>query len=104
MSDDKLVRISADLHYRVSIAAATERMTIKDVVEEAVEQWLEAEGPRESAVMAKGKHKSGQGQVVMKEGDRGYIVTVNKEGLPPHYSKEHPSEQEARKDFNRLSK
>ena len=50
------------------------------------------------------EHKSGNGTVVMKEGDRGYIVTVNKGGLPPHYSKEHATYQVAAEDFERLAK
>ena len=50
------------------------------------------------------EHKSGNGTVVMKEGDRGYIVTVNREQMPPHYSKPHDSFQEAAADFERLAK
>ena len=49
------------------------------------------------------EHKSGNGTVVLKEGDRGYIVTVHKEALPPHYSKEHKTYSEAAKNFRRLA-
>ena len=50
------------------------------------------------------EHKSGNGTVVMKEGDTGYIVTVHKQALPPHYSKEYATYQEAAKDFERMAK
>jgi excisionase family DNA binding protein len=74
----------------------------------AIERYLEtyqarAERPKE-ATMEIATHKSGEGTVVMKEGDTGYIVTVNKEAMPPHYSKEHATYQEAAAGFERLTK
>jgi hypothetical protein len=49
-------------------------------------------------------HKSGEGTVVLKEGGRGYIVTVHREALPPHYSKEFDTRGEAEQRFAELTK
>jgi len=59
--------------------------------------------PKEKA-MEVAQNKSGNGLVVLKEGDLGYIVTVSKGAMPPHYSKEHATYQEAAADFARLAR
>jgi hypothetical protein len=43
------------------------------------------------------------GTVVLKEHDYGYLVTVHKEALPPHYSKFHSKLADAEADFERLA-
>lgn len=68
----------------------------------AVDRLYRAERPK-GATMQEATHKSGTGTVVLKEGDMGYIVTVRKEGLPPHYSQEHATLAEAEAEFERLT-
>jgi len=49
-------------------------------------------------------HKSGEGTVAMTEGDLGYIVTVHKEALPPHYTEEFDTRGQAEERFAELTK
>jgi excisionase family DNA binding protein len=49
------------------------------------------------------QHKSGSGVVTAKECGDGFLVTVNKEQLPPHYSQTHATEDDALADFDRLA-
>jgi len=49
-------------------------------------------------------HKSGNGTVVVKETDGGYVVTVHKQALPPHYRKVFATKAAAKAHFKRLSR
>lgn len=100
----KSVRISDNAYGKVQElkdAAGYESLT--NALEAAVTRLYQAEMPKERT-METARHKSGNGTVALKESNRGYIVTVNKEAMPPHYSKEHATHQEAAADFERLTK
>jgi len=55
-------------------------------------------------VQIQSQDRSGESLVVLKEGDRGYIVTVHKGRFPAHYSKEFDNYEGALSDFNRLAR
>jgi hypothetical protein len=94
---DKQVRIQENLHRELSIEAAKRSTSIKSLVGKAVKNYL-----REGALQA--EHKSGTATVVLKEGDRGYLVTVHKGQMPPHYSEEFTTHEEAKQKFDSLTK
>jgi len=50
------------------------------------------------------QHKNGEGTVVLKEGNTGYIVTVHREALPPHYSREFDTRGQAEDRFAELTR
>jgi predicted transcriptional regulator len=94
----KQVRIQSDLHQKLNIEAAKRGTSMKSLVEKAVKNYLQ------DGVMLQAEHKSGTATVVLKEGDRGYLVTVHKEQMPPHYSEEFTTHEEAKQKFDSLTK
>lgn len=54
-------------------------------------------------IIKQATHKSGEGTVSLREADLGWIVTVHKEALPPHYSQEFGDFIDAGHDFDRLA-